>query len=753
MLRLISRAVPGCLPGLPPIVASLLPARGVDTPEKAEAFLHPDESQLNDPLRMQNMARAVALIRRAIDAGEKIAVYGDYDCDGVCASVILLEALQTLGAKADIYIPSRKDEGYGLNCDAVRRLAESHQTLITVDCGITSVEEIALAKALGMTVILSDHHTMPDPLPPADAVLHPQLGDYPCPFLCGAGVAYKLSCALLGARVLPSLELCALATVADMVPLLGENRVLAALGLRRMRVTRRPGMRALLSVAGIRGGEEISGTQAAFQLAPRVNACGRMETARIAVDLLTAEDPLKALALAQQADGLNARRKNIERRILEEADAQAQAMDLVASRAIVVMGEGWESGVVGLVAGRLAERYGYPAVALSREGDTCVGSARSACGVDLYRALAACADLFTRFGGHRQAAGLTIAAEHIDAFRARLSEAVEAQLQGRPLMPETAYDCEIALSDVTLDLIAEINRLEPFGMGNPAPVFLLRDADVVSARAVGAEGAHLKLTLSQDGVILDGIGFQMGGRAGTLRGLCDLAVTPTANTFNGRTSAECRVEAVGRAPARFPADETAESLAVLQDFDRFCRINNVTASCEQRGEPPAPEGAQGTLYLCRTAETAARICALFPGLEALESTRRDPRAYNGVWLYTAPRALGPYRRIALCDGLLHPAEAEALRALYPEAALTALPRTDALRRRIDALRFRVDDLRAFYVSLRQGQRPDAADSRQQAMLRVLQSMGLIGPQCQLLPVRKTDPLNDPLYRLIQGCET
>ena len=750
MHRLISRAVPGTLPGLSPVLSALLAARGIDTPEAAQAFLHPDESQLNDPFLMENMAAAVRIVRAAVENGQPIVVYGDYDCDGVCASVTLWEALRALGAQADIYIPSRQDEGYGLNCGAVRRLAERYRLLITVDCGITSAEEVALAREKGMTVIVSDHHTIPAQLPPAEAILHPQLGEYPCPHLCGTGVAYQLSRALLGERILPSLELCALATIADMVPLLSENRALAALGLRRMGVTRRPGLRALLAAAGIPAGEPVTGTQAAFLLAPRINACGRMESARIAVDLLTAADPAQAALLAQRADVLNAQRKNIERRIFEEADAQARQMDLVANRAIVAVGEQWESGVVGLAAGRLAERYGYPTVVLSRDGDTCVGSARSACGVDLYAALDACRDLFLRFGGHRQAAGLTIAADRVDAFRARLSEAVGQQLQGRALMPETAYDSALSLREITLDLIDDIRRLEPFGTGNPAPVFLLRDVDILSARAVGSEQAHLKLTLSQGGTMMDAIAFRMGHRAGTLQGPCDLAVTPEANTFGGRTAAECRVEAIGGAQARFPADEAAESRAVLQEFCDLCRMEDISDAVIAAEEAPAPEGAQGTLYLCRTAETAARIAAAFPGLDAADGTQRDPRAYNAVGLCSAAAALGPYRRVVLCDGLIAPQEAARLRALYPEAAIIALPRSRALDARLQSLRFSVDDLRGLYVSLRRGERPDRSDPRTEAMARVLQSMGLTGPEMQLLPVRKADPNADPLYRMIQG---
>jgi len=752
MHRLFSRGEPGSLPGYPPILGSLLRARGCDTPEAARAFLNPDESQLHDPFLMQDMHAACRMIRDAAERGQAAVIYGDYDCDGVCASAILLEALRQLGMRAEVYIPSRQEEGYGLNEAAVRRLAAEYPLMITVDCGITAVEEIALARSLGMTVILSDHHTPPAALPPAHAILHPQLGGYPCPDLCGAGVAYKLSCALLGRQILPGLELCALATVADMVPLRGENRALAALGLRRMRTTRRPGLKALLSVAGIPTGQEIGGTQAGFLLAPRINACGRIDTARTALELLTTDDPLRALELADRADGLNAKRKSMEQRIAEAADAQAQAQDLCALRAIVVEGEGWESGVVGLAAGRLAERYGYPTVALSREGDVCVGSARSACGVDLYRALSECADLFIRFGGHKQAAGLTLAAENVPVFRQRLSQAVERQLAGRTLMPETAYDAELTLSDITLELIASLGQLEPFGMGNPAPVFLLRDAEVLSARAVGTEGAHLKLTLGQGGAVMDAIAFRMGDRAATLGGLCTLAVQPVENTFGGRTAAECRVEAVGSAQAVFPGGEAEECQAILQEFRRFCRNEDISGPDDLADAAPSPAGDQGTLYLCRTAATASALARRFPGLDVLRGAGADPRAYNALWLCESLSRRGPYRRVVLCDGALCAREIGLLRALYPAAQIIALPQSDALAARLNALRFTVDELRALYVALRAGKKPDPANPRAAAMAAVLQSMELLGEGLRLLPPRKCSPENDPLFRMIQGCE-
>lgn len=750
MQQLICRGAQGEIPGISPLLAPLLIARGADTYEKAQAFLHPSERDLNDPFLMPDMRAACDMVRAAIARRTPIAVYGDYDCDGVCASVIMLEALRSLGADARSYIPSRKDEGYGLNEAAVRRLAEHCGLLITVDCGVTAVQEIALAKSLGMQVILTDHHTLPAELPQADAALHPQLGDYPCRDLCGAGIAYKLACALTGKKILPSLELAGLATIADMVPLLGENRALAALGLRAMRQTARPGLRALMQTAGMQESADIGGMQAAFLLAPRINACGRMDTADIALNLLSTGNAARAAALAAEADALNTRRKAVEQRIVEEADAQVREMDLCRLRAIVVQGEGWESGVVGLVAGRLAERYGYPTVALSRDGEACVGSARSASGVDLYQALCDCGDIFTRFGGHKQAAGLSIRAEDADTLRERLSQAVEKQLNGRVPMPESRYDAEITLPEITLDMIEELKSLEPFGKGNPAPVYLLRNADVLSARAVGATGAHLKLTLSQNGAMMDGIAFQMGDRAGVLQGATELVITPEQNSFCGKVTPQCRVEALGRATARFLPRPDEEALALLQEFDRFCRIHK---DCPQ----PAPAqmeamtvAPQGTLLLCRTADTANALCARFPDLDAAQDGGVEPRAYSAVWLCRRLKRRGPYRRVILCDGALCPQEIACLAEMYPEAEILSAPQSPALRARLAQLQFDVNALRDCYRTLRAGQKINVLNPRECAMAYVLQSMELITlqPAPQLLPMRKASPTEDPLYRLI-----
>ncbi len=752
MHRFICRGKDGRIPGIPDHIARLLIARGADTPEKAQAFLHPSEDFLHDPMQLFGMEKALPIILSAIDRRAPIVIYGDYDCDGVCATAILIETLTRLHAKVRAYIPHRKTEGYGLNENAVRTLSQKDGLMITVDCGITSVQEVAVAREMGMQVIITDHHTPQEELPPADAIVHAALGDYPCKALCGAGTAWKMACALEGRIVHESLDLAALATIADMVPLLEENRVIAALGLKEMESPTHPGLHALLRIAGIAPGSAVSGTQAAFQLAPRINACGRMDTAMIALELLLTRDPAKADTLANTADKLNAQRKNVEQRIFDMADEQVQQMNLCDERAIIVEGENWESGVVGLAAGRLAERYGYPSVALSRDGDVCVGSARSASGVDLYQALYECRDLFVRFGGHKQAAGLTIEEKNIPAFRRQLSEAVQRQLGERIPMPETVYDSELSLSDVTVPFIESLSALEPFGMQNPAPVYLLKGAEVLAARAVGADMSHLKLLLSQEGTQRDAIAFHMGARAGVIHGQSDLAVTPVINAFRGKVSAECRVEAVGRSQTRFSPDKDHESHALLQELSGLCRIDYSYSPADIL---PFKEGAwqeetQGTLLLCRTAETANRLCRIYPHYDAVKTDTPEPRAYNAVWLCEKAVRRGPYKRVVLCDGLICPQEFTHIRALYPEAEIYAAPRTEEIKHCFSLLRCTVDELRNAYRALRAGQGLDLSVPHESAVAQILCSMELIAltPAPQLLPMQKKSPEDDPLYQLI-----
>ncbi|MDR0896941.1 MAG: single-stranded-DNA-specific exonuclease RecJ [Oscillospiraceae bacterium] len=613
MLRLIPRLselnpAPLIEAGLPLPLARVLWARGVYTAEAARAFLQPNLSQLEDPMGLSGMAEAVARVRRALDNQEKIIVYGDYDVDGVCATAILVEALRAHGGQADWYIPSRHREGYGLNPDAVRTLAGQCALLITVDCGITSVAEAELAIELGLDLRLTDHHEPPPRLPRAVALVNPLLGEYPFRRLCGAGVALKLAQALFGFEAIePLIELAALATVADMVPLLGENRVLVHHGLKQWQHTERPGLKALLAVSGL-SGKALTAGHLSFQIAPRINAGGRLTEASRNVTLLLTDDPAEAQAIATDLDVENTHRQQMERAILQEADQYTREhVDFLHDRAIVVAGQGWNHGVVGLVASRLTEQYGWPSVVLTETDGVLVGSARSIPGVNLHAALSQCADLFLRFGGHAQAAGMTLKAERLPEFRQRIHEAIAAVAEPDAFIPSAAYDLDITLPEISIPLVEQLSRLAPTGIGNPAPICRLTDARLLEAREVGAQGRHLKLKLMQGGAVLDGIAFGQGAKRAELPERVDALFTPTINEFMGRRSAQCEV-------ARLLPHQAAEAFLLecahrADDFDHaLCYPPDglTPAPTEAQIAEALRESAQGTLLTVRTTAGAAR---------------------------------------------------------------------------------------------------------------------------------------------------
>ena len=532
------------LPGLPLWESELLRARGMNTPEKAEKFLHPSLSDLHDPRSMQGMDRAVQLIRDAISRGDRILVYGDYDVDGICAVTVLLETLREEGAKADFRIPLRHSEGYGLNEQAVREIAADYRLLITVDCGISNVKEVRLAKESGMNVIVTDHHEVPEELPPADAVLDPLLGNYPFRRLCGAGVALKLCQALQGTEGAEKrLEAAALATVADIVPLTDENRIIVREGMRRMEASRRPGLRALIRNAGI--SFPMRADDIAFRLAPRLNAAGRLEDASQGVRLLMTADPAEGQALADHLEENNRARQAAEQKMLREAmEALPLQNDLRRDRVIIIQGDGWNTGLIGLVAGKLCERFHHPCIVLSLQEDRAVGSCRSIPGINIWEVLNACGDLFLRFGGHAQAAGLTVEPAKIPEMRRRLNQAIRERCDDSCFLPEREYDTELALRDVTLEMIERLESLEPVGFGNPAPVFRCRNASLQEGRRVGKDRSHLKLTLLEGETIRDGIGFGLGDLADQTLNRVDVLFRPSRNEFNGRVTPQLQVQAM-----------------------------------------------------------------------------------------------------------------------------------------------------------------------------------------------------------------
>ena len=642
--------------GLPGWLGELLTARGITSREEAALFLHPDTAQLSDPMEQPGIPEACKALREAKKQGKtKACVYGDYDVDGVCASVIMRSALEAYGFQTEIYIPDRHREGYGLNAEAVAELCGKFDVILTVDCGITSTAEAQLAKDRGVLMIITDHHTPPDTLPCADAIVNPKLPGAAFADLCGAGVALKTAWALCGKEwAMGMLDLCAIATVADMVPLRGENRVIAAEGTKMLPTSRSEGIRALLRVSGTEPKNgRISAGDIAFRLAPRLNAAGRMENAVLALKLLSAKDAQTAQKAAQKLEEINAARRNAEEDVIRRAEEQVRGMDLTKLRCIVVQGEGWDSGVVGLAAGKLAEKYAYPTVCLSENGEYATGSARSACDIDLYAALKTCEDLFLRFGGHRQAAGLTMRAKDTDVFRERLSLAVENQLAGRDLRPAAYYDLEMELSELTPEMIEQMEMLEPFGMENPEPRFLFSDCEMVTCRAVGKNAAHLKCGFSKNGQVRDGIWFSHGEWESFPCGKVDVIAVPSLNVFGGRIKAECMVSDLRIRPDTLAVDPERETDALLQDMKHAVSKRYAGKAVGERFALP-PESwlkeKRGTLLFCRKRETALR-CRRETLLPLELEGASDPRAYSCVSLYASACRVSPnYSRIWLCDG-------------------------------------------------------------------------------------------------------
>lgn len=579
------------LEGLPEWMSDLLLARGIDTPERAERFLHPSLEQLYDPMKMLCMGRAVEMIREAIGRGDRILVYGDYDVDGISACTVLLETLREEGADADFRVPHRHTEGYGLNTAAVEEIAKAYQLLITVDCGISNVAEVARAKALGMKVIVTDHHEIPETLPDADAILDPLLrpeqiahllgGEtepYPFPRLCGAGVALKICQALQGmAGVEKRLEVAALATVADIVPLVDENRVIVREGLLRMPHSSRPGLRALMECASVHA--PVSSEDIAFRLGPRLNAAGRLEHAEQGVRLLMTRDEEEGRKLAEHLEKLNRERQDRENAVLKEAaDLFRVQADLTRDRIIILEGEDWNTGLIGLAAGKFCERLHHPTIVLSRQGDTAVGSCRSIPGINIFDMLGTCTDILVRYGGHAQAAGLTVKAENIPELRLRLNREIRERCDDRCFIPIKDYDTEMALADVTLKTVEELSAMEPTGFGNPAPVFLVRGASVQSARRVGKDHSHLRISLLEGNAERSGIGFGLGDEADHALRTVDALFRPDRNEYNGRVSAQIQVQALRPASGRRENPKETENERKRNRFLEFLQEMSMLAS-------------------------------------------------------------------------------------------------------------------------------------------------------------------------------
>ena len=541
--------------GLDPVIARLLVLRGMTTAEEAERFLHPRLDHLHDPFRLADLPRAVDRLTRAIEHGERIAIHGDYDVDGVTSTVILRRVLELLGADVTHFIPERLKDGYGLEPAGLERLAaQGVAVVVSVDCGIRSQAAAARARELGVDLIVTDHHEPEAVLPPALAVINPKRRDcdYPDKHLAGVGVALKVVQALCmrsdRSGWLPAfVKLAAVGTVADVVPLRGENRVIAKLGLERLSRKRHAvGLQALLDSAGLLG-ESLTGFHVAFRLAPRINAAGRMSTPDLATRLLLLTDDSRAdeaRSLAGRLEEVNARRQAEEAEILAAARRKVDADPDVGAHAIlVVWGAGWHRGVIGIVASKLVDHFHRPAIVLAVEGDQAYGSGRSIPGFDLLAALEHCGELFTRYGGHRHAAGITMESDRLAELRRRITAFADDRLGPEQLMPRLAIDGRLPLAAITPGLIAGLRAMEPFGAGNPRPVFHSGALELADAPRV-LKSRHLAMRVRQHGRVFRAVAWRMADRADFVRrhgDALDLAFHLTENTWRGERTVELSV--------------------------------------------------------------------------------------------------------------------------------------------------------------------------------------------------------------------
>jgi len=548
--------------GIPAVVAQLLLGRGIDQPDDARQFLEAKLSGLRDPEELPGAVQAAEVLHQAIRDGRRITVYGDYDCDGMTGTAILLGCLRLLGAQADYYVPNRIDEGYGLNHEAIRCLAmEGAQVVVTVDCGIASAAEADTAAECGLTLVITDHHQPGERLPRAAAIVHPGLVDRPYPFpgLCGAAVALKLAWALcqqaseakrvsdaMRNYLMRAVGLAAVGTVADVVPLVDENRILVRHGLNCLRHFPTPGLAALEQVTGLDKKPQLDGEDLAFTIAPRLNAAGRLGQAALAIELLTTDSPQRARQLAEFIHDLNEQRQTLERSVHRAANKLAHELgDPRDAPALVLAGRGWHAGVIGIVAGRLAETYHRPVVLISLDDLGCkpgTGSGRSVPGFNLHEALAACGGHLLGHGGHAAAAGLSIDEAAVDAFRIDFCAFAEQNISADERVAELFVDAEAPFTVLTHQTVRQIESLAPFGHGNQRPVLCTSEVHLAEPpKRIGANGHHLALRLQQHGVAMRAVAFGGGDWEDDLNsatGPLAVAFKPVINHWRGRQTVE-----------------------------------------------------------------------------------------------------------------------------------------------------------------------------------------------------------------------
>jgi len=518
------------------ILAELLLQRGIETPDRVWEYF--SSENLLDPFLFEAMGDTVSLITEMIEAGVPIAIYSDYDCDGVCGASIMYLALKKLGAEVNVYIPDRFTEGYGTNARAIELLADEAGLIITVDCGIVSVEDVALARDLGVEVIILDHHECGEELPDTPYILNPKRPGEPYPnkHLCGAGIAFKVACALLGDAAMRLVDLAGIATIGDIVSLTGENRAIASLGMKQLQQEPNPGIKALLTEANV-DLEKITSYVVSFVIVPRINAAGRMEHAIRAFDLITTSSSADRLKCARHIHELNDTRKVIQKNITVLAEEQVSKTE---DRIIVIRGENFHKGVVGLAASRIAEQYYRPAIVLSEENGVLTGSARSIEGVNIHEIMSSMAHLYTRFGGHSQAAGVTFPAEYFEEVKEGLNEYAKKQ-DDSEFIRRQYYDAELTAAQADLDLADALKKMEPFGVDNPSPVFLIREAKVSNTVKLGKNREHTKGRLDKlacirfGGTLTEGMPYSLLGSL-------------SVNEYNGIRSPQFTVSAVQMEP-------------------------------------------------------------------------------------------------------------------------------------------------------------------------------------------------------------
>jgi single-stranded-DNA-specific exonuclease len=731
-------------------VAQVLVRRGLGEEEAARAWLAAAER--HDPSGFAGIDAAVALVLRHAGEGSQITVHGDYDVDGVCSTAILVRTLRALGAEVDWYLPSRTEDGYGLSAATVERLAaRGTRLLVTADCAITAVAEVAQAREAGMDVVVTDHHSpRADGALPEAPIVHPAVCGYPCPDLCAAGVAHKLAAALLaGAGRDPAdadadLDLVALATVADCVPLRGENRRLVREGLRAVAASRRPGIRALLRVARVDPGT-LDARAVGFRLAPRINAAGRLYRADAGLELVLTDDAARAAEIAQELDRANAERRHTETRILFEAEAQVRAAGV--QPAYVLAAEGWHPGVIGIVASRIAERHHRPCVLVALDGDEGTGSGRSIPAFDLLAGLDASAERLLRHGGHRAAAGCSVARSQVEAFRAAFVAHAAAVLEAEDLVPVERVDAVVAGDELGLELAEELERLAPFGVGNPSVSLLVPAARLADPRPMGEEGRHLRFSVEAGGHRARAVAF--GVNRLPEGDVHDATFTLELNEWNGAVEPRL-VLRHAQAPAPAPIEvvgEAADAVAVaLAEIDAPLPVAGATARAPGVPRDRRGGGAAGTL--------AALVASGEPVLVVCADARRRRAHLDGrlggfalaAWpaVERDPSILDRYAHVVALD----PPAADTQAALVDERFTLVWGEAEvayALRAHEAGY-----DLRpvagAVYRALREGPL-DAAVAAAPApaaagrALRVLAELGLarvVGARAELLPAARTE---------------